>query len=214
MQGCPFDCIACHNPQTIPVRSAAARLVVPGELVAEVRAAEPFISGVTVSGGECTMQPAFVREVFSLVKGDAELARLTTFLDSNGHATDDVWDALLPVTDGVMLDLKALDPGLHERLTGVSNELVLASIRRTAAEGKLHEVRLLLIPGVNDDARALQQTAAWLVDLDPAISVRVIGFRRHGTRRAARAWSDATEPAVAAAAAVLEAAGLRQVKMI
>ena len=75
----------------------------------------PFLSGVTVSGGEATLQAAFVRAFFERVGADPELGRLTRFVDSNGMAAAAVWDQLLPVTDGVMLDLKALDPHVHVR---------------------------------------------------------------------------------------------------
>ena len=105
--------------------------------------------------------------------------------------TPPCWDRLLPVTDGVMLDLKALHPHLHETLTGSDNALVLDSIRSLAAAGKLYEVRLLLVPGVNDDPATLDRTARWLLGVDPGVRIKVIGFRRHGVRASARHWPEA-----------------------
>jgi pyruvate-formate lyase-activating enzyme len=211
LQGCTFDCIACHNPQTIPFRSPLARWMTAGELVDAVREVEPFISGITISGGEPTLQPIFVRTVFDLLRSDPELRRLTTFVDSNGDAPRDVWDALIPVMDGAMIDLKALDPELHVRLTGVVNNAVLASIRHLAAAERLHEVRLLLVPGINDAADALQRTAAWLLGVDPAIRVKAIGFRRHGVRRHGAEWREAADDDLARYREVLEAAGVGSV---
>jgi pyruvate-formate lyase-activating enzyme len=86
--------------------------------------------------------------------------------------------------------LKALDPALHEHLTGSCNAQVLDAIRQVAAAGKLYEVRLLLIPGINDDHPTLTQTVDWLLDLDPQMRIKVIGFRQHGVRAEARHWPE------------------------
>lgn len=186
LQGCNFDCVACHNPQTIPGHAAlgghkASRSSVV-DLVAQIRRAAPFISGITVSGGEPTQQPDVVHALCSAVKGNPGLHRLTCFIDSNGACELSVWDDLERVVDGVMVDLKCLDPDIHRVLTGRSNDLTLASIRHLDALGRLYEVRLLLVAGLNDDPALIERTGHWLAHVEPAMRVKVIGFRRHGTR--------------------------------
>jgi pyruvate formate lyase activating enzyme len=107
-----------------------------------------------------------------------------------------------------MVDLKALDPDVHRRLTGRGNALVLDTIRHLHERGRLAEVRLLLVPGFNDSDDQLQRTADWLADLDPALRVVVIGFRRHGVRAE---WADLPEAGpetLGRARAALEHAGL------
>lgn len=214
LQGCTFNCLACHNPQTISWRSVRARSVWPDELIEEIRPLAPYLAGVTISGGEATLQPAFVKEVFARIKGDAGLAALTTFLDTNGDARREVWDTLVPVMDGAMVDLKALDPTLHVQLTGEDNVRVLDSIRHLAGVGRLHEVRLLLVPGVNDDRVALERTAAWLLAVDPTLRVKVIGFRRHGVRRQGRQWREATGDDLERYAGVLRTAGVDRLELV
>lgn len=151
-------------------------------LVRRISEASPFISGITVSGGEPTLQNEFVASLFSAIKCSQELSRLTTFVDSNGHARREVWDRLLPVMDGAMIDLKALDPATHLELTGASNALVLDSIRYLADWGRLWEVRLLLIPGRNDDPATIEKTAQWLGSIDQSMRLKLIGFRNQGAR--------------------------------
>lgn len=209
VQGCSFDCIACHNPDTIPKRCPAARRATVGEIVDEIAAVAPYLAGVTVSGGEATTQPGFVHDLFAVVRD--ELPGLTRFVDSNGNATRAVWDRLLPVMDGAMLDLKALDPDVHLRLTGRGNERVLGSIRYLHAHDRLHEVRLLLVPGYNDSPDQLARTGDWLAALDPGLRVVVIGFRRHGVRPAYQGIPEATSDLLAGSRAILEAEGLREV---
>jgi pyruvate formate lyase activating enzyme len=226
VQGCNFDCIACHNPYTInhcnncgdcivTCPSGALGFSVTGEvewsleacrgaetciatcpydatpkaihrpvwdLLAEIRHVAPFLSGITVSGGESTQQADFVRSLFGAVKTDPALTGLTCFVDSNGAADRRVWTSLLPVMDGAMIDLKCLDPEIHLSMTGRPNDQVLASIRYLSAVDRLYELRLLLLPGVNDDPALLDRTARWLADIDPAMRVKLIGFREHGVR--------------------------------
>jgi pyruvate formate lyase activating enzyme len=213
LQGCNFDCLACHNPQTIPLSVPHARHVAIDELVAEVRSAAPFLSGVTVSGGEPTLQWPAVREWFAALKADAELGRLTTLVDTNASAERGVWDGLAPVMDGAMVDLKCLDPDRHRELTGQPNDNVLASIRHLARIGRLAEVRLLVIPGQTDDQDLLTRTGKWLADVDPSVRVLVQGFRRHGARAAAQAWREGTLHDLEAAAAVLVQSGLSDVRV-
>jgi pyruvate formate lyase activating enzyme len=186
LQGCNLDCIACHNPHTMPRQTPRARRVTVPDLVEEVRPVAPFLSGVTVSGGEATLQAPFVAAWFTGLREDPGTARLTRLIDSNGCADDPTWDLLLPVTDGVMLDLKALDVATHRELTGLGNAQVLLSLDRLFAEGRLTEVRLLVVPGHNDSEQALRLTGDYLARRAPGVPVRIIGFRPHGVRAAAR----------------------------
>jgi pyruvate formate lyase activating enzyme len=214
LQGCNFNCTACHNPHTIPLATRRARAVTMSEVLNLVRRVHLFLSGITVSGGEVTLQSEFVRNLFTSIKGDPELSHLTTFLDTNGAAPRETWDRLLPVTDGAMVDLKAFDPDVHELLTGSANGEVLTSIRHLAALGKLYEVRLLLVPGVNDAAEDLRRTADWLLSLDPAMRIKVIGFNRHGVRAAARQWPEPTAERRQTWQHVLEDAGVRELELV
>lgn len=212
-QGCPFDCVACHNPETIPPHAVAGGTSL-GSVLERIRMVEPYLSGVTVSGGEVTAQWRFVRELFAAVRADPRLSHLTTFVDTNGHALPRVWDELVPVTDGFMVDLKALDPQVHRRLTGRGNSLVLDSIRYLHERGRLHEVRLLLVPGFNDTEEQLGATAAWLAALDPGLMVVVIGFRPHGVRPEGASIPEASPQLLERARAVLRSAGVREVATV
>ena len=170
LQGCNFNCKACHNPHTIgqcnhcgdcvPVCHVDALSLVDGKIVfdptdcdqcdacleicpinanpmvsdytvADVVALlhkhKPFLNGLTVSGGEPTQQLGFVVDLFTAVRADPGLQDLTCFIDTNGHLGASGWDKLLPVTDGVMLDVKAFDTRLHTSMTGKTNSRCLRS---------------------------------------------------------------------------------------
>ncbi len=190
MQGCNFNCIACHNPQTIPLQSPKAKSLSLDEVIIRIKNSIPYISGVTVSGGEATIQFEFIEELFKTIKSTPELAHLTTFIDSNGNTPRPIWELLAPVTDGVMVDLKVLDPVKHQALTGHTHESVLNSIKFLAARGLLYEVRLLLIPGINDSDAELRDTANYLLSIDPLMRLKINAFKAHGVRASARQWRD------------------------
>ncbi len=207
LQGCNFDCLACHNPQTIPGHGPVAGFhpqhTAVEELLHSIRRAAPFVSGITVSGGEATQQPEFLHALFAAVKADRDLGHLSCFVDSNGSCDLRVWDDLMPVMDGAMIDLKCLDPQIHQRTTGMDNGPVLASIRHLQDLGLLYEVRLLLIAGVNDETGLLQRTGEWLADVDQSMRVKIIGFRAHGARKSSLPLIEPSRDALNAAAETL-----------
>lgn len=209
LQGCGFDCLTCHNPGTIPSQPRGMRQVSVGSVLDRVIEAAPFLTGVTITGGEPTMQPEFLEALLVALAEHPATAHLTRLLDSNGDAPAELWDQLIPLIDGVMLDVKVLDPERHFVLTGRGNRRVLASASRLAAKGVLHEVRLMLVPGINDADGELTRTAHWLLSLDPEVRVRVNAYRRHGTRACARHLLEVTDADRVRYREVLTAAGLR-----
>lgn len=218
LQGCNFDCLACHNPQTIPGRGPVdghrPRHVTVAEIVEDVRRVAPFLRGITVSGGEPTQQWPFVRALFSAVKADPELERLSCFVDSNGACPTSTWDALAPVMDGAMIDLKCLDPERHRELTGHGNDEVLSSIAHLHDLDRLHEVRLLIIEDRNDDPELLDATARWLAAVDPGMRVKLIGFRPHGVRPTDPALPPTSAAALARSADIVRAAAHFELQVI
>jgi pyruvate formate lyase activating enzyme len=209
LQGCSFDCLACHNPQTICRRATSrSRWVDVETLVREIAAVAPFLSGVTVSGGEATLQWEFVHELFRRLGAEHATAHLSRLVDTNGDAEPFVWEVLAPVIEGAMVDLKAIDPEVHHFLTGHGNDRVIAALRHLDRLGRLTEVRLLIVPGVNDRPDHLEATAALLTSLSVPPSVKVLAFRHDGTREVARRFAEATPDDVDAVAAILTAHGL------
>ena len=221
LQGCNFDCIACHDPCTINASTApyphastpTVQWTSVTDLVDQVRVAAPFLSGVTVSGGEATLQWQFVRDWFTALRDDPRLGRLTRFVDSNGAAEPRVWDELDPVMDAAMIDLRAFDDDVHRSITGRSNEPVLETIRLLAARSKLHEVRLPMLPGVNDDQAMVRRTAAWLRDVDPEVRVKVSAFRCHGIRPTNRELREPSVYRMAGYAELLRSEGIEHLTL-
>jgi pyruvate formate lyase activating enzyme len=101
----------------------------------------PFIRGITVSGGECSLYRDFVLELFRLAKEQG----LSTLMDSNGSYDFSSDPELLRFCDGVMLDIKCFDEARHISLTGQSNRQVLDNAVFLAGYRKLPEVRTVIV---------------------------------------------------------------------
>jgi pyruvate formate lyase activating enzyme len=128
-----------------------------GDVMAQVRRDQPFYGdggGLTLTGGEPTMQPAFCVALLHLAK-DAGIA---TAMETCGHTQWEVFAELLPWLDVLLFDVKQLDPVRHLEHTGLDNALILENLRRSVAAGATVRVRVPLIPGFNatpEDVTAL-----------------------------------------------------------
>lgn len=219
-QGCPFNCLFCHNPETIhlcrdcgacvpgcPVgalktgeggrvlwdadacvscdaciktcphdASPRVRWMTVEEVLAQVKRSAPYISGITTSGGECTLRSDFLRELFVEVQ---KLGK-TCLIDSNGSYDFETDPALLAVCDGVMLDVKASNPAWSRELIGCGPELVLKNLDFLLKAGKLQEVRTLIFPGRDgDNEETVRYVAARIGD---ACDYKIIRYRPFGVR--------------------------------
>src|SRR5215467_3999623 len=147
--GCQFRCLYCHNPDTwtltngVPVTLARAT-----DQLRKYRIGLKVMSGgFTLSGGEPLMQDRFAVKLF----GAAKEMGIHTALDTNGALGDRLTDEELEKIDLVLLDLKAWDPELHRRVTGMEVGPVLDFARRLAKRRKPVWLRYVLVAGLTDD---------------------------------------------------------------
>jgi len=178
LSGCQFRCVYCHNPDTwkmtngMPVTLARAV-----EVVKQYKhSLQTMRGGLTISGGEPLMQLRFVVKLFTAVKA----AGIHTALDSNGYLGDRLTDEDLTSVDMVLLDLKAMTPDLHRRLTGMDNGPVHKFARRLAAARKPIWVRFVLVPGWTDDLAEVERIAAFAAGLGNVERVDVLPFHQMG----------------------------------
>ncbi|NNN43501.1 MULTISPECIES: 4Fe-4S cluster-binding domain-containing protein [unclassified Vibrio] len=199
LQGCNYRCPACHNPQTIDRYSEDSQALTVSAAIEQIKQRRQFISGITLSGGEASLQIEFVCALFKAVKTTRELSSLTCLLDSNGSLARKHWQSVLPWMDGAMIDLKAWHEACHFQLTGHSNLAVKRSLHFLAEHGKLSEVRLLLIPDKTDYDQYSDALAQYLNQLQQLQSakgapfqLRINAFTNHGVSGVAKSWSAAT----------------------
>ncbi len=174
--GCPLRCLYCQNPETWRMRDG--RQVTTDEVMAEIGTYRRFISvaggGVTISGGEPLLQPAFTAEVLRRCHDSG----LHTALDTSGLLGARATDAMLAGTDLVLLDIKSYDPATYRRLTGGPVEPTLRFARRLAELGRPTWVRFVLVPGVTDAIENVRGLALFVAGLGNVERVDVLPFHR------------------------------------
>ncbi|HWI64763.1 MAG TPA: YjjW family glycine radical enzyme activase [Symbiobacteriaceae bacterium] len=171
------------------------------ELMKWLRPLRPFLSGVTVSGGEPLLQAEFVGAFCA----QARTLGLTAMIETNAALPV---DPLLPHIDGALVDLKVWDEDLHRQLTGEGNAVVKANLELLARAGKLTELRIPIIPGFSDTDANVAAVCAFAAALDPRIPVKLQRFRTHGTRGPAAGWQSPSDAGMARALEIARASGL------
>ena len=178
LTGCHFRCVFCHNPDTWKLKNG---IPVPlTRAVEEVRkyrhALRTMKGGLTVSGGEPMLQRQFLIRLFTAVK---EMGLHTT-VDTNGYLGERLTDADLQACDLVILGMKAFDPVLHRRITGMDNEPVLAFARRLATLQRPMWLRYVLVPGLSDDPDEISRVADFAAGLGNVEHVELLPFHQLG----------------------------------
>ena len=147
------------------------------QLVEKIKYVKDFISGITVSGGECMEHADFLCELFKEVKKMG----ITCFIDSNGFYEFKDYPELCKFMDMVMLDVKAYDLNDHLSLCAQSNEHVLNNLKYLQDIGKLYEVRTVMLP---NNPELNEKTLRGVIDnLDPNIRYKLIKYRPFGVRK-------------------------------
>ena len=185
LSGCPLQCLYFHNPDTLQMKDGMP--VTSDELLARIaRYTGVFRAtggGITLSGGEVLMQPAFAQRI---LRGAKELG-IHTAIDTSGYLGAAASDALLDDVDLVLLDVKSGDPDTYRRVTGRELAPTLAFGQRLAerAGGPEIWIRYVLVPGLTDDEDAIEKVAAYAASLNEirpgAVSrVEVLPFHQMG----------------------------------
>ena len=138
------------------------------KLAAEVLKDKVFFEkaggGVTLSGGEPTLQANFCRELLEILK----TAGVHTALDTCGQCAWQTLETLLPHTDLVMFDLKEMDTAKHKKFTGAANKIILENLRRLARHTELQQpsfqlwIRTPLIPGCTAAEKNIKDIGAFI----------------------------------------------------
>lgn len=135
--------------------------------------------GVTFSGGEPLMQPAFL-EVLLKETGKLGLHRT---VDTSGHTEFKTLCRVAAHTDLFLYDLKHMDEEKHRDLTGVSNEKILNNLRQLDRLGNDIIVRIPVIPGVNCDDKNISETGAFAASLSHIKGITLLPYHRAGANK-------------------------------
>ncbi len=151
------------------------------DLAAELAKDQPFFEssggGVTLSGGECLAQPAFAIALARELKARG----IGVFVDTCGYVKRSVLEEMIPLADAFLFDVKAMDPHVHARLTGKSNELILDNLRYLSDKGCRLFIRYPLVARYNDGE--CEAIGRFLAGLQGILEVKVLKYHRFAASR-------------------------------
>ena len=177
--GCPLRCVYCHNPDTMEMRRGQD--VELDELVRRIKRYRRVFSssggGITLSGGEVLMQPAFARNVLAAAKAMG----VHTAIDTSGYLGAVADDSFLDNVDLVLLDVKSGTEESYKALTGRPLQPTLDFGNRLAARGTKIWIRFVVVPGWTDSEENVEAIAENIAPWKHVVErVEVLPFHNMG----------------------------------
>lgn len=132
--------------------------------------------GLTLSGGEPCLQPAFSMALMKAVKAQG----VHVVLDTCCGVSWQVLSPLVALADLVLVDIKTMDTADHLEFTGVPLELILTNAARISAMGKPIWVRTPVIPGYTDSTENIGKVAGFIKhNLPTAARYDILAFNNY-----------------------------------
>ena len=192
LKGCPLRCKWCCNPESqsrsIQVMQVAGEEKVMGRDVTVEEVMEEVLKdlpqfrrsggGITLSGGECLMQPAFASALLQAAKASG----ITTAIETTGFASFEmIEDMILPFTDTFLMDIKHMNSAKHRLFTGQSNERILSNAKKLTDKGAHLIVRTPVIPTFNDTPEEILQISQFARSLKGVKEHHLLPYHRLGS---------------------------------
>jgi pyruvate formate lyase activating enzyme len=133
--------------------------------------------GITVGGGEPTMQTEFVTQLLKACKEHG----INTAIETCGYTKWKNLQKMLKYLDLIFYDIKHMDSEKHQILTGKPNELILENLKKLSRETVPIIIRIPLVPGYNDQEENIKSTANFVRKLgDNIVRVEILPYHRLG----------------------------------
>lgn len=177
LQGCNMRCLYCHNPDLWKIDAGTE--MKSGEIIELAKKQKEYFGkdgGITVSGGEPTLQSLGIYFLFKKAKKNG----IHTALDTNGSVVSDRVKRLYKKTDLLLLDVKHIDDEMHLKLTGISNKSVLEMAAFREKSGKPMWLRYVLVPGWNDSVEFLERWGEYFKDYKTIERVEILPYHTLG----------------------------------
>lgn len=161
---------ACYGKNLILYGKNATVDEIIDELLEDKDFYDSSNGGVTLSGGECLLQPSFCAELLERLKKEG----IHTAVDTCGFVSKDALDKVMPHTDLFLYDMKAFDEDVHIKCTGQSNKIILENLRYLDQNNQKIEIRIPFVPQYNDNQ--MEKIGTFLATLKNIVGVRILPY--------------------------------------
>jgi pyruvate formate lyase activating enzyme len=173
--GCNFRCLHCQNYSI----SQAAHMSV-AEMAGNRRTPTQVVEAA-ITGGCLSISYTYVEPTvfFEFAYDCCVLARekgVENVFVSNGYMSEKATRMLAPVLTAINIDIKAFSDDFYQKVCGARLQPVLDTVRLMKELGIWVEITTLLIPGLNDNEKELQQIASYIAKIDPEMPWHVTAF--------------------------------------
>jgi choline TMA-lyase-activating enzyme len=161
-----IDCVGCRKCEEACFQSA---LSVVGEektiseLLGIIEEDRMFYQtsggGVTLGGGEVTMQPEAALSLLQACRQEG----INTAIETCGYTKLEDILKIAEYVDLFLFDIKHIDPERHCELTGVRNERILQNLEELLRRKYNVHIRMPLLKGINDDRDEIDRTIKFLM---------------------------------------------------
>lgn len=188
LQGCPFRCLYCHNPETWEFNHEKS--ITPFEAYQKMIRFKPYWKdkdhgGVTISGGEPLAQIDFLIEFAKLLKKDGIHVTIDTAGSTfrNDPIYLEKFDELLKYIDLIMLDLKCINEDMHKKITGFTSKNVIDMFHYLSEKGFPIWIRHVLVPTLTDNDEYLKEAGEFIATLKNVERVEVLPYHNLGVSK-------------------------------
>ncbi len=136
--------------------------------------------GVTLSGGEPTLQPEFAHALLQRCKRIG----LNSVIQTCGFQKWELFSSIAMDADIVMYDLKIMDPVKHKEIMGGNNEQILENARKLVSSNRTDVFfRIPIIPGFTDSAQNLEAACEFLAGIGYRKKIGLVPYHRFGEQK-------------------------------
>jgi len=150
------------------------------EMFESIKRDKPFFDasggGLTIGGGEATWHPEFVLALMEKCQNEG----INVAVDTCGYVDTPEGLEILRKADLLLFDIKGMDPEMHIKGTGVSNDIIWRNLKMRNELGKPVIIRIPIIPGYNDSDENLRAAAECLSMLTCIRRVDLLPFHQYG----------------------------------
>lgn len=191
LKGCALRCKWCCNPESqsydIEQMNMDGKIKTVGrdvtvaevmdEVLKDFRYFKRSGGGLTLSGGECLLQPDFAAALLEAAKYNG----ISTAIESTGFAKYEVIERLLPYLDVYLMDIKHINSEKHRLFTGQPNERILENAKMIARNAKRLIIRVPVIPTFNDTVEEITEIAKFAKSLENVTEIHLLPYHNFGT---------------------------------
>lgn len=190
-KGCALRCKWCCNPesQSFEIQTmnmdgkekVVGKDVTVSEIMETVLRDMPYYrrsgGGITLSGGEATLQPEFAEALLRTCKQYG----INTAIESTAIADFSVIQRFLPFIDTYLMDIKHINSKKHEEFTTKPNERILENAKKLDKYANKLIIRVPVIPTFNATKEEIGEIAKFVSELENTNEIHLLPYHKFGT---------------------------------